>query len=74
MLQKVSLKKNDLLDMLLPHNKSVLLLHLEVPEVVIIGVLGVIHQNMIGVKVGWSQGDIVMIGIIETVQCCPGLD
>ena len=47
---------------------SVLLLHLEVPEVVIIGVLGVIHQNMIGVKVGWSQGDTVMAGIIETVQ------
>ena len=47
-----------------------LLLHLEVPEVVIIGILGVIHHNMIGVKVGWSQGEVpeVMIGIIETVQ------
>ena len=42
-----------------------LLLHLEVPEVVIMGVLGVIHQNMIGV-VGWSQGDTVMI--VETIQ------
>ncbi|GJS58280.1 zinc finger, RanBP2-type containing protein [Tanacetum coccineum] len=42
--------------------------HLEVPEVVIISVLGVIHQNMIGVKVGWSQGDILMIRIIETLQ------
>ncbi|PWA80123.1 Zinc finger, RanBP2-type [Artemisia annua] len=83
LIQKVLPKKNDLLDMLLPHIQrfapvpntefvlgccSVLLLHLEVPEVVIIGGLGVIHQNMIGVKVGWSQGYIVMIGIIETVQ------
>ncbi|GKD77793.1 hypothetical protein Tco_1340414 [Tanacetum coccineum] len=50
---KVSLKKND-------QSLSVLLLHLKVPEVVIIGVLGVIYQNMIGVKVGWSQGDIVI--------------
>ncbi|GKA44122.1 hypothetical protein Tco_0736846 [Tanacetum coccineum] len=46
-----------------------MLLHnLEVPKVVIIGVLSLIQQNMIGMKVGWSQGDIVMIGIIETVQ------
>nr|GEV62523.1 zinc finger, RanBP2-type [Tanacetum cinerariifolium] len=47
LIQKVKqLKKNDLLDMLLPHIPKV-------REVVIIGVLGVIYQNMIGVKVGW---------------------
>ncbi|GJZ78164.1 retrovirus-related pol polyprotein from transposon TNT 1-94 [Tanacetum coccineum] len=33
-------------------------LHLEVPEAVIISVLGVIRQNMIGVTVGQSQGNI----------------
>ncbi|GJY00249.1 hypothetical protein Tco_0357267 [Tanacetum coccineum] len=83
LIQKVSLKKNGLLEMHLPHNLrfapipntdfvlgcyNVLPLHLEVPEVVIIGVLGVIHEYMIRVKVGLSQGDIVMKGIIESVQ------
>nr|GEX80628.1 RNA-directed DNA polymerase, eukaryota, reverse transcriptase zinc-binding domain protein [Tanacetum cinerariifolium] len=54
-----------LLDMILPHILSVLPLHLEVPVVVINGVLGVIHRNMIRMKVGLSQGD--LIGI-ESVQ------
>ena len=47
---------------------SVVTFHLEVPEVVIISILGVIHQNMIGVMLGWSRGDIALIGIIKTVQ------
>ncbi|GKD58814.1 hypothetical protein Tco_1296323, partial [Tanacetum coccineum] len=81
--EKVPLKKNDLLEMHLHHILrlapitntdfvlgccNVLALHLEVPEVVHHRPSRRDSPEYDGVNVGRSQGDIVMIRIIETVQ------